>query len=456
MDEIDLVHNLLDDQPPPSPTQIAAARARVLDDGAAAQPAAGTGATRQGATRQGAARQGAAIGTTPAAGSGAATGAVAAGRRRHVPGRPRYARRAAVAAVGTAAVAAAVAVAAVPGGPTGTPAASGPGRAPVAPHSAGPSPLSANQILLAAAEKAARQPATGARWQLHSISGFQAVTTGGYVVDHRYDTQLWVPRSASEPTWRIMQDIGSRPATAADVQAWKRAGSPTSWTIPVAKLTPAGRKAIAEKQRLAPKEIIKSPKPETLSAAGHAPYAAREDSNGTAGVITNKPRTLAELAALPTDPAKLRSWLQREISTAQRTHGGTGQSMAAELFGEGMQIAMHLPVSPAVRAAAFRMLADLPGVRAVGEVRDPLGRLGIAVALPERNGDATDEFQLLIDPRTGSTLGYQFVITRPDPNNPHSARVGQVNSYELAVDSGWTNATPRLPSRRVGPEDAVG
>lgn len=453
-----MVRNLLDDQAPPTAAQVTATRRLVLGE------AGGTDRTDR----------------RPAAAAGWAAALIRARQA------PSYRRRAAVAALGAAAAAVAVAVATVPGGsPAGGPGAPGTADSPGGPAGGSgglagsrggsggpagggdpatrPSPLSANQILLAAAERAERGPATGARWQLHTISGSQALTTGGYLIDHRYDTQLWVPTSATEPTWRIMQDTGSRPATPADIAAWKRAGSPTRWTIPAPKYNAAQQKRIEEKERINRKAspgdrgpMIKA-KPETATATVAAPYAAREDNHGTVGVITNKPRTLAELAKLPTNPALLRAWLEREVAAQQRRDGvNTGQSMAAAVFQEGMQIAVHLPVTPALRAAAFRMMADLPGVRAVGQVRDPLGRLGYAVAMPQSAADSGSEFRLIVDTSSGNTLGYEFVITRPDPGNPHTAKVGQVTAYEAVVDSGWTNARPKLPSRQVGPEDGVG
>jgi hypothetical protein len=442
MDEMNLVRAMLDDQPAPTAAEVATARRRVLG-----------GRRMLGADRVISADR--VIGADPEIAAGPA------GPGRRPARRPSYRRRAAFGAIGAAAAAVAVAVATVPGGataPVGAPADGSAGGG----HTDQPAELSASQILLVAADKAALAPATGGRWQLHTVTGGQVLTTGGYLVDHRYDTELWVPTAAAEPTWRIMHDLGTGPATPADVAAWKRAGAPTRWTIPLRKLTPAEQRQQAEKIKINRKAnpngpLTRAPKAETMTAAGGAPFAAREDNHGTVGVIANKPHTLAEVAALPTDPAALQAWLEREILAGQRRDGrGMDRPMSAELFDQGMQIASHLPVSPALRSATFRMLAGLPGVRAVGQVRDPLGRTGYAVALPEKSGGAGTEQRLILDLRTGATLAWEVVVTTAYPADPHSARVGQVLTYEVTVGSGWTNARPKLPARKIGPEDAVG
>ena len=55
---------------------------------------------------------------------------------------------------------------------------------------------------------------------------------------------------------------------------------------------------------------------------------------------------------------------------------------------------LDYPVSTAVRAAAFRLLADMPGVRTLGQVTDPLERQGVAVAIPYPR----EELRVIFDP----------------------------------------------------------
>lgn len=44
-----------------------------------------------------------------------------------------------------------------------------------------------------------------------------------------------MPGDAAEPTWLVSQQLGMRPATPADAEAWRRDGSPTSFAAPGAK-----------------------------------------------------------------------------------------------------------------------------------------------------------------------------------------------------------------------------
>ena len=121
-------------------------------------------------------------------------------------------------------------------------------------------------------------------------------------------------------------------------------------------------------------------------------------------LLAGQTRSIAQLDALPTRPdqlkAKLLDW-----------YGDTGRLEGDEksfLFYSGLAIVLDLPVPTAVRAAAYRMLAALPGVASLGPVTDSLGRTGIAVAVTRR-GDAGTEMQtrLIVDPATGRALAQQ-------------------------------------------------
>ena len=80
------------------------------------------------------------------------------------------------------------------------------------------------------------------------------------------------------------------------------------------------------------------------------------------------------------------------------------------------------PLRPAARAATFEAIAQLPGLRYLGRVRDPLGRPGIGVA--ERTSRVGRiqfprtrdyEFELIFDPATGVVLGSRTTATAAVP-----------------------------------------
>lgn len=69
------------------------------------------------------------------------------------------------------------------------------------------------------------------------------------------------------------------------------------------------------------------------------------------------------------------------------------------------------PVAARVRAGLCRAAADINGVRCAGEVRDELGRPGLAVELTE----PSRRRRIVFDPRTSRMLVEQEVLTEPVP-----------------------------------------
>jgi hypothetical protein len=113
--------------------------------------------------------------------------------------------------------------------------------------------------------------------------------------------------------------------------------------------------------------------------------------------------TAAQLAALPTDAARLRAWAERAAARGQvGTPGGSPNrfmrrdnvmlSLAALLSG--------YPAPPKVRAAAMRALATYPGVRGLGPV-DGGEAIQLPVAVPGAG-------RMVVDPRTGQVRNTNF------------------------------------------------
>ncbi|MFC1442856.1 CU044_5270 family protein [Streptacidiphilus sp. N1-10] len=133
------------------------------------------------------------------------------------------------------------------------------------------------------------------------------------------------------------------------------------------------------------------------------------------------------LDRLPTDTDALRKLLAADGS-------GRAFGQIALLLGES-------PAEPALRAALYRVLAQLPRVQLEGPAKDSVGRTGTAVAFP--TGDVTE--RLVIDPKTGlllermeiaRTAGAADPACRISPGNPGHCRpalhVGEVidsNTY---------------------------
>lgn len=179
--------------------------------------------------------------------------------------------------------------------------------------------------------------------------------------------------------------------------------------------------------------------------------------------------TAAQLQNLPTDPAELAalffksgSLLTLEKKRALKARGL--QARPRELTpGAKINLVYMLlkvsPVPPAVRAGLMRALAQQPGVTAIGEAVDPLGRRGVALAAPPdtarvtgeygapaaERGDYTTRDELVFDRRTGEVLAAQRVLVKP--GGPYSSqRPGFVVNFFALRDSGWTNTKPKPPA----------
>jgi hypothetical protein len=192
------------------------------------------------------------------------------------------------------------------------------------------------------------------------------------------------------------QALGAQPASPADAAAWRRAGSPTSWIAwydKTARITAApGRRYLA------------GPRPLT----------------GNSGRDTT----------LPTNPAQLKTFYLDHQALFH--NGGTPNEIVSE-DAVGTMDSGEPNSTPAVRAAAFRVLASLPGIQMRPNVRDPAGQSGTAVFLGQTRSTLT---LLIVDPATSAALCIEDVARQPVAHAP----AGTVLDYTLFVSSGWTNS----------------
>ncbi|MDX6742640.1 hypothetical protein [Actinocorallia sp. A-T 12471] len=139
--------------------------------------------------------------------------------------------------------------------------------------------------------------------------------------------------------------------------------------------------------------------------------------------------TLGELRGLPADPVALKDALARRLKP-----GTKGVELDTLLFEMGVHLVSELPVSSEVRAAAYRLIAGLPGVVSTGAVTDALGRQGRSVAMGA-DGSADQMLRLVIDPADGLPLAVQHYTTA----------TGEVVSATTVTRIGWTDDRPDLP-----------
>jgi hypothetical protein len=124
-------------------------------------------------------------------------------------------------------------------------------------------------------------------------------------------------------------------------------------------------------------------------------------------LLAGQTRSAAELAALPSQPDLLKEQLIKWYNGTDRLEGNQTEFF----FYAVSALAMDLPVRPEVRAAAYKLLAGVPGITSLGRVTDATGRRGIAVAFVHHgDGGGTVQVRLIIDPATGSALAQEYWI----------------------------------------------
>ncbi|MEO3814409.1 CU044_5270 family protein [Sphaerisporangium sp. B11E5] len=351
-------------------------------------------------------------------------------RGRQVAARRRWARPAwGLALTGAAAAVTAVAVT-VSSGTGGAPA---PTLAVATPGSSGaPSAteieLSASAVLLAAAERADRQPDTmKAYWHTATATSHLVRVKGGYTFMDQGRSESWTPSAVGGQAWGRSQSLGAKPATPEDEAAWRAAGAPKELRVKV-----PGKKG----------ELLLPVGPGRVRVEHH-PLV-----NGDKVFWLGRNVTMKEVRGLPSDPAKLKAWLLRAYGGHGTESASTPMSSDEWLFTVASGLITDMPVTSRTRGAAFRMLAGLKSIKVVHDVTDAEGRTGTAVTIEQashvRDGGTPDgvlEARLIFDEATGRALGTDNVVVRPGGYQADLAP-GTVWHSTSILEAGWTDSKP--------------
>lgn len=291
-----------------------------------------------------------------------------------------------------------------------------------------PAASTAHDVLLrAAASAAAASPQTGRYWRVARAGGdVSAAGTNAhpYAVLDRVDPQVvWTAKSPDDHSWFLPSTKTTTvPATPGAAAAWRAAGSPPLRTF------------------TRPEEAFRQP-------------------GGVMGQFGLQDYTLAQFQALPSTAAGLRAVILRQFPAMQIKPGTIDAER--EMFDMCLGLIMWDPVTPAVRAAAFRVMAALPDVRLAGKVTDPLGRKGYGIVFGNAGAGPHIVELTVIDPDSGVLLAIEQLSTglppgvrTPPPSGavpgPHGQPVlalpaGTVYDYQVIAYAGWTDAAPVLP-----------
>ena len=197
----------------------------------------------------------------------------------------------------------------------------------------------------------------------------------------------------------LLRYLGARPESAADARAWRRAGSPDQWRSGGGVLS-----------------------------ADPGPASEVTDIKHGTGDFGGKNDLW-----LPADPARLRA-----VFLAHPRPGAEGRDNV--IVAGALTVMNSDNVLPAVRAAAFRVLADVPGMRMRPGVTDPEGQSGTAVWQDSwiGSGLSYETTYVIIDPATGLLLASDSIAQTPVAG----AAPGTVLYYSATTSAYWTNELP--------------
>lgn len=299
----------------------------------------------------------------------------------------------------------------------GTPRVSSPGKGRPLP----PMIPTARAVLLVAARHVPSAAATGRYWRVQTR--YYTIMAGGtsahpYNLLYAASHDEWYPRDTRQRYWDIGQVLGVRPLSTADLSAWRAAGAPRSWRVSPAK---------------SPDAVLHiTPSQPTYSSlpASQMPTSATSNLPGVT--------TYAQFRAVPTTVTGLMAYLKHlvgHLTTAQQRNPQELTVWDAAMF------LLNDPVSAQVRAAAFGVLAELPGTKLIGRSVDPLGYLTYELLHPAAGGRATEIF---VDPLHGRLTALNYVT--PPPAGGAPSRIYWVRCTKHGIRASLAVASNKLPS----------
>ncbi len=250
------------------------------------------------------------------------------------------------------------------------------------------------------------------------------------------NTQYWAATNPRDGSPDMSQARYVQAASPADEAAWRRDGSPRVWKD-VGQETGLADPVAPSDGWLRPLTTAPGKLTAITAAYGAQPFNVGDEA-----------LSLRQLQALPADPAKLKALLLA---------GWSGRSSTSYLF-QTIPAVLEMPVTPAVRAALYKLLASLPGVQDTGAVTDVAGQQGAAVAYTARYsncGTQTDltssavsnaplfssctiQQVLVIGLDDGMPLAEELRYTQL-PAGQHWSAPDGLFSYEVFGTPYWTN-----------------
>lgn len=224
----------------------------------------------------------------------------------------------------------------------------------------------------------------------YEVPGGRASRPGGFSALVSSESEWWI---SPEGGGRTRQTIGTpRFLSSAEQSRWEEAGSPLPSAYEPARQAELQRLSSGSGERF-------------LEMRRGVLDVERPRPNGA----TNPELVYPDLSGLPTDPEKLRLVIQNHEAPGVSDEPGKplGTQETIEDLGG---LLSHPNASPALRAAAFNALAELPRVELDQNATDLVGRMGYAISYSQGHGL---RIELIFDPKTSVFLGERVVLADP-------------------------------------------
>jgi hypothetical protein len=290
--------------------------------------------------------------------------------------------------------------------------------------------------LLSVARQSEKATAEAAYWQTTTRSESVSLVSvaggkGQPIALRRTSTGQWSVGVRPGTGSLMISDLDAvtEPRTAADEARWRAAGSP---------MTMRGEILLGDNDSTGLGYRMGTRRPTlTRTNVGSKIYALG-------------PRNLSyeDLRALPSDSTELRRLLERP---QRQNSADTGTDRTPYLLRQAVDL-VTMPVKPAVRAGAYRIMAELPGVRGLGHVTDPLGRAGVGFTFPgtAQTPLGSVEHRIVVDGSTGKLLCEQLLLVEPSATaRAAGLDAGTTVHYSATLRMSWSE------SQITVPEDAV-
>lgn len=162
---------------------------------------------------------------------------------------------------------------------------------------------------------------------------------------------------------------------------------------------------------------------------------------------TNPELLYPDLSGDPTDPAELRLAIQNHQAAGISDEPGKPLGTTETIEDLAGILPYHPNASPALRAAAFNALAEMPGVELNRNATDLVGRSGYAISYERPQVGERDEY--IFDPETSRFLGERTVLVDPmqDPVEWKGYEAGLITRDVAYLQSEVVDSTHERPEQ---------